>query len=491
MRCFQPFAVKQVSARIVWRAGQSQPGRFFWKSSSANFVKSEYDSWFRVETKKHMRIHAPAFAPGLPAQYRLLREQETLGVLQYTVECIEVPRACPVCGAPVKPWGSKERVILDIPRGRKRVEFHIAVKRFWCSSSKREDMPSEGAQVAHSKTLLQELPAISPHRSMTQRLVDWIGEECRRRTFMEVARQIGVADATVRSVFAEHVKRLERAARFSPPESLALVQPRIMHKECTAFLNVQAQTLVDIVPGVSSELVAAKLQQLAANGPVRRVSISTVQAFRDAVQQALPAALLFVDKPYVLALADESLNRARQACLKEQPGRLRKCSRALIMERPESVDVQRQAELRACLDAAPVLADAHRARQALQDLYDKPPSDRQEAALALEKALSCLGEKARAFFAEFDAVLIEWRSEILAYFDIDAQGARVEVLGDLKHLGNWAEGQGRGHAFEAVRAALLFPARVPAFSYRTPGLGLASLKQQAQKQRGLHRDDGM
>lgn len=440
-----------------------------------------------------MHIHAPAFAPGLPAQYRLLKEQEDVGVIKYTVECTVVPKKCPHCGAPAKPWGSKNRVILDIPRGHKRVEFHIAVKRFSCTAVGMRAGDVEAtvgftSAAEHPKTFLQDLPAVSSHRSMTQRLVVWIGEQCRDRTFMEVAKSIGIVDATVRSVYAEHVASLEHATRIKPPESLALVRPRVMQRTSTAFLNVQSQTLVDIAPGTTADVVATKLQQLTEGTSAKRVSIDTVHDFRAAVQQVLPHALLFVDKPYVLALANDALLQARHAAVKEHPGKLRRCSRALVLTPPKQLAPQRREELQSCLAASPVLAQVYGFRQAMHSLYANPLPDPQEAEAKLVQAISMLEEGGRPFAAQLLGVLHEWRTEILAFFDEGAESGRVEVLGDLKHLGEWIEAQGRGHAFEALRAALLFPKRAPTFRYLTPGVSLERLKREAQEQQAARKD---
>ena len=66
--------------------------------------------------------------------------------------------------------------------------------------------------------------------------------------------------------------------------------------------------------------------------------------------------------------------------------------------------------------------------------------------------------------------LICWRSS-----SPEPGDASIAKLGDLSGLGAAIDHYGRGYAFEAVRCKLLFPARVPAFSFSSPGLSLGWL----------------
>jgi hypothetical protein len=49
---------------------------------------------------------------------------------------------------------------------------------------------------------------------MTQRLVKWVGERSLRHTFTSIADEIGMAEGTIRKVFADHVAKLERTVKF-------------------------------------------------------------------------------------------------------------------------------------------------------------------------------------------------------------------------------------------------------------------------------------
>ena len=55
---------------------------------------------------------------------------------------------------------------------------------------------------------------------MTDRLVQWIGEQAVRRTNSSVAEEVGMTEGTIRLVFAEYVQRKYDAMRFAKPRWL-------------------------------------------------------------------------------------------------------------------------------------------------------------------------------------------------------------------------------------------------------------------------------
>ncbi|XJC74076.1 transposase family protein [Delftia tsuruhatensis] len=72
------------------------------------------------------------------------------------------------------------------------------------------------------KLFQQPLPDTSEHHNMTKRLRRWIGEQGRIRTFVAIARDLQVAEATVRQVFGDCIREIESARRILPPRSLPL-----------------------------------------------------------------------------------------------------------------------------------------------------------------------------------------------------------------------------------------------------------------------------
>ena len=63
------------------------------------------------------------------------------------------------------------------------------------------------------RTFSEPLPLIAPKRSMTSRLVAWIIKEAMVRTYVSIAKDVGVTEGNVRAVFAEFLDGLDEEAR--------------------------------------------------------------------------------------------------------------------------------------------------------------------------------------------------------------------------------------------------------------------------------------
>lgn len=106
---------------------------------------------------------------------------------------------CPNCGSTnVVGHGAIHLTVRDIPKGGP-VEYHIDRRRSRCR--------------ACSKTFAEPLPNIAIDRVMTNRLVQWIIDESIRRSFVDVAADVGVSEGTVRSIFKRHLDAMEPADR--------------------------------------------------------------------------------------------------------------------------------------------------------------------------------------------------------------------------------------------------------------------------------------
>jgi transposase len=63
------------------------------------------------------------------------------------------------------------------------------------------------------RTFSEPLPHIAPNRAMTARLVAWILREAMRRSYVSIAKDIGVTEGNVRSVFTSYLDGLDEKTR--------------------------------------------------------------------------------------------------------------------------------------------------------------------------------------------------------------------------------------------------------------------------------------
>ena len=121
-----------------------------------------------------------------------------------------------------------------------------------------------------------------------------------------------------------------------------------------------------------------------------------------------------------------------------------------------------------------LLREAYQLREALHAVYDSPTTP-EDAGQRIQAALDTMSDEGGEVFAAFIDAWSKRRSHMLAFFKPGAWDASIANLGDLSGLGAAIDHYGRGYAFEAVRCKLLFPERVPAFSFSSPGLSVGRL----------------
>ena len=178
----------------------------------------------RIDTAQVRHLHIND-APVLDPVYRILNYRQESDVLVVGMECIPTPRICPYCKSPkLTKWGRRQQNICDIPRHGHPVRLQIETKRFRC----REE--------SCSKTFSQDLPSIAEGRAMTKRLMRWIGEQGLNRTFVSIAKEIRVAEKTVRESFADQQRGINQKVRLKAGQCMAIVKVKAFHGDSDAWM---------------------------------------------------------------------------------------------------------------------------------------------------------------------------------------------------------------------------------------------------------------
>jgi transposase len=414
-----------------------------------------------------------SLAPHLPISrdYKVTAAELVAGGLRVTADALTVATNCPRCSAKkLYAWGSRPVASLDLPYKGQPVEIHIQARRYRCGACKL--------------TFSQPLPEIAETRSMTLRLLHWIGQEGQIRTFVSIAKDIGASEKTVRNAFNDFVQRLESMVHIRTPAFMALVEVAALDKkDRIAVINTHARTLVDLLPGPAaigdyfSKLRDRQLVQFVATGLSREIY--------DAAASHLSAAVVFIDKPPVLALVDAALESVRTGMpaghrQRMHPQRRRDLAkdREILLRPPHAQDAQDRSVLAQWCDQNPLLGEARQVWEAVHAIYAETVSP-VVAAERMDSIVDGLSPGLRPSLQELVQAWASWRQPMLNYFRPGATQASAVALGDLSVLGGAIEHQGRGHAFEAVRCRLLYSPRIPGMTLSSPGSGVDRLLREA------------
>ena len=157
------------------------------------------------------------------------------------------------------------------------------------------------ATIPMIKLFNQALPEVAEKRQMTKRLLYWIGDEGVQRTFVSIAKEIGVTETTVRNAFNDFVALLEEAVHIATPTHLALLEVVALASPRVLALNTQSGTVVDMLATPDKIKLHGYLGGLRTADRVQFVSLGFSHVAMEAASANLPHAVAFIDKPHVLA----------------------------------------------------------------------------------------------------------------------------------------------------------------------------------------------
>lgn len=346
---------------------------------------------------------------------------------------------CQHCGKyGVVGFGRREQVVKDLPRLGKRSSIYVETRRWRCKNC--------------GKTFYDELPHVDEKRRMTERLVQWIGEQALRRTNSSVAEEVGVSEGTIRLVFAEYVQQKHDAMCFATPRWLGIDEIHLTKPRCV-LTNVEKLTAFDILENRNKQTVANRLSRLDHRKSIELVTIDMWRPYRDAAAAVLPQATVVVDKFHVVRMlnsACETVRKALRADLTPAERRGLVNDRFLILKRRHRLNGKEHMMLSGWLENYPMLAMAYEIKEAGHRIYDAETRD--DADAAFEEWRASIPHEMKGAFGDFERAWRNWRDEILAYFDCRATNAYTESLNNLIRTTNRV---GRGYSFEALRARVL------------------------------------
>lgn len=369
-------------------------------------------------------------------------EDEEMYVVSATYEDTSV--VCLHCGSSsyVK-FGTKVQHYHDTPVHGLRVVIRFRRQRFKC--------------LACDKPFLQPPPPhILPDTTMTIRLVEFIQRRSLIRTFSWVADEVGIDEKSVRLIFNAYADYLDSVYTIETPEWLGIDEVFVLRKHRCVFADALNKQPVDILLTRDKETVTKWLRQMDKT-KVKYVTIDMWRAYRDAVKEVLPDAIIIVDKFHVVKMANEALDTLRQALkleLKPNQRRQLKSDRKLLLKREKKLTDYQKWLRDTWLGSFPELLQAYLMKEALFDFYEaKSKEEAEEYYQSWLTALNDLPKPIRAAYRKLVTSFKNWHTEIFTYFDYKATNAYSESLNN-RIKGTIRDG--RGYSFRVLRAKILY-----------------------------------
>lgn len=350
---------------------------------------------------------------------------------------------CPKCGVVGRLYrhGTKTVEYRDAPAFGKQFVIRCKVQRFRCRDC--------------NETSMQPLPDMDTNRQMTKRCVAYIEQQGIPRTFAEVARDIGVDEATVRSICTAYFKTKMKSHSHvtEAPVALGIDELMLDQRMRAIFMDLGVGRPIDIIGSHSKWEVARWLSQMKHRDRVKIVTIDMTGHYKDVVHGNLPNAVIVIDKFHVLRYADDALKKVRAKARSKAEGGTGKNPRrnvTLLRKRAHRLNPAQEMAIDGIIKNDPVVGAAYLAKEAFHNIYAAP--HREEAERLFAEWAANLAPAIKREFGVVARMVERWHEHIFAYFDHPVTNAVTENRnGLIKH----ANRSGRGYSFDIIRAKAL------------------------------------
>jgi transposase len=312
-------------------------------------------------------------------------------------------------------------MVRDLPIGGRRTVLWWRKRRLICVTCERSSTETH--------------PQIGPRQRVTARFRRRLAERVRGgAAHAEVARCERTTRWQVSRAFETVVDQLEAGPTVTPRRlSLDEAHHRRGRGLATVVSDLDRRCVIDVVDGCTRRVIERYLRALPTEvrEAIEVVSIDPSEAYRHAIQAALPNARIVADRFHLVRGANTALDSVRRA---QQRDRARKRpkgtrqsgrgstwrpelfrARRLLLKASERLSPREQRRLVDLFAVDPLVAEAWALKEAFRAVYQA--DTKAEATHRLKHFLDAVD---RARLAPFDALargVRQWRDELLAYYD--------------------------------------------------------------------------
>lgn len=376
--------------------------------------------------------------------FHILTTKETDHDYHVKVEIIPAPTACQECGSTnIVGGGRQETMIHDTPMHGKRVAIYVQARRIRCRDC--------------GKTLTESIPEAHKGYRVTPRLYGYIAKKAYETTYVSVAKEVGVSEATVRRIFGEKRKNMADIFQFETPEWMGIDEIHCDGKYYCVITNIEHNKVFDIAESRKKEFLTHYLFKRFTKEDrslVKCVAMDMWDPYRTTIYSMFPNAAVVVDKFHVLSGVNYCLETVRKAIGRsltsgQKRGLMR--SRHILLKRPVNLDDKDRLLLDVWTRNFPHLGEAYEAKERFYRIYDcMTVSEAEEAYMDWLRSLS---DAAREDFKSLITTMGNWHHEIMMHFEHPVTNAYTESLNGLIRF---IQREGRGYKFEALRAKILY-----------------------------------
>jgi transposase len=359
---------------------------------------------------------------------------------------------CPRCGSKkVVRKGSKMRLFLGTPIGRRQMYFETEIPRVRC------DRCGITRQV--------RIPFAEEKHRHTRQFERFALELAQITTTQLAAEHLGVSWDTVRDIEARSLTRKYRKPRLQHLKRIAIDEIYMGKgmKYLTVVLDLESGAIVFIGRGKGGDSLVPFWKRLrGSRAKIQAVAADMSPAYARAVRENLPGAVLVNDRFHVIKLYNEMLTELRRELYHEATifqRKVLKGIRWLLLKRMENLD-DKKGEPRRLLRALKLnepLAIAYYMKDDLNQFWEQP--DKATAARFLDDWLHDAWNSGIRLLIKFAKTLAAHRRGLLAWYDHPISTGPLEAVNNKIRLLNRQAFGYRDHEFFTLKLFALHNSR--------------------------------
>ena len=361
----------------------------------------------------------------------------------------EMPVCCPTCGKKLYNHTKKELLVADTVFVGCPTKLRLTIPRKRCSDCKT--------------VLRPKLDAIDEKRNMTKRLYAKMANLSLKRSFVDIAKEYGVTNNTVKNVFVEFIREKDQQLRFATPAFLGLDEIKIKKLgELTVVTDLEHKTLYDMMQGRNQQSLTEYFSQIPNPEKVLWVCTDMYRPFEKTIREALPNARWVVDHYHIVAYANRAMDRVRikvQSSMKKKDRVATKKGLAYTLRTRYSKMLPEEAlRIKECRQN-PVLqplATAFDLKEDFFNIYDENLTSKEDAQKAFEEWEQSIPEDDMYDdFRDLAKTVHNFYEQIFNFWDcpISITNGFTECTNRIIRENNV---RGRGNSFEVLRGRTLY-----------------------------------
>lgn len=372
----------------------------------------------------------------------VLEIQENTFDYLITAQAKERPKFCIKCYSDsLIRHSTNEMMVSDVRIHDKRTKINLIRRRYKCKSC--------------GYTFYELLSSVDTDFRTTKRLRSSIEKESLKKTFKSLEEEYAISNMTVRRIFDNYIKELEKSRKLIAPRVLGIDEAHLNYKMRGVLTDTENNRLIEITEDNNKPSIKKAIQSMEGWENIEIVTMDMAKGYRYTINEILPNALVVIDKFHVIQYAQMALNKVRVTVKNKLPkseqGAFHR-SKWLLQSNKEDLTKIDEYDRDLLLDKSDVLRTAYWIKELIRDLYVQ---ETKKQAYELFHVIETTIPKDKEY-AEFRKLMKTYnacKKEIFNYFDARYTNAYTESVNNLIKK---VEKNGMGYLFDVLRGKCLY-----------------------------------